>query len=172
MLPPFLRGSASVVVAASMLLSPVATALAAPSRIPPGTPVPLEFTREMSSRTAEKGDAVPLRVVEDVRVGGQVVIRRGAAAEGVVTKVHHRRSFGRKGELRIRLVRVRDVRGRYVPLEAYKTGHRFSAGGPGAAGGGLLVFGPLGLVAGAFVKGGEVTIHKGTRIQAEVAVPH
>jgi hypothetical protein len=83
--------------------------------------------------------------------------------------VHRRRSFGRKGELRIKLVNVRDVEGHRVPLEAYHSGKRFAAEGPGAAGGGLLVLGPVGAVAGVFVKGKEITIDKGTRIQAEVA---
>jgi hypothetical protein len=137
--------------------------------VPPGTPVMLEFMQSVSSKTARKGDAVRLRVYTAVVHNGKTLIRQDAPAEGIVEEVHRRRSFGRKGELRIKLVNVRDVDGHRVPLEAYHSGNRFAAEGPGAAGGGLLVLGPVGAVAGVFVKGKEITIDKGTRIQAEVA---
>lgn len=137
--------------------------------VPPGTPVTLEFTQEVSTRTAKVGDHISMRVYTDVVVNGKRLIRQDAPALGVVTAVHRRRSFGRKGELKIKLENVRDAQGTRVPLEPYKSGNRFSAGGPGAAGGGLLVFGPVGMVAGVFVKGKEIVITKGTRIQAQVA---
>lgn len=138
-------------------------------QVPPGTPVMLEFMQSVSTKTARKGDRVRLRVYAKVVVNGKTLIRQDAPAEGIVEKVHRRRSFGRKGELKIRLVQVRDVDGDRVPLEPYRSGKRFSAGGPGAAGGGLLVLGPLGAVAGVFVKGKDITIDKGTRITAIVA---
>jgi hypothetical protein len=137
--------------------------------VPGGTPVTLEFMQEVSSKTAHEGDTVKLRVYTDVVVDGKTVIRQDSVAEGVVAGVHRRRSFGRKGELRIQLQQVRDVKGTRVPLESYTSGNRFGAAGPGAAGAGLLVFGPVGAVAGVFVKGTEITIKKGTRIQAQVA---
>jgi hypothetical protein len=129
----------------------------------------LEFRQEVSSKTAKKGDRIRLRVYTPVQVDGKTVIEQDAPATGIVTAVHRRRSFGRKGEIRIKLEQVRDVSGARVPLEAYKSGDRFAAGGPGAAGAGLLVLGPVGAVAGVFVKGKDVTIEKGTRIQAQVA---
>jgi hypothetical protein len=151
------------------LLAPLA--VRAEPTVPAGTPVMLEFLKEVSSKTAKKGDKIPFRVHTDVVVDGKTLIRQDATAEGVVTKVHRRRSFGRQGELRIKLESVRDVNGTRVPLEPYTSGDRFKAEGPGAAGAGALVLGPVGLVAGVFVKGKEVTIDKGTRIQAQVFGP-
>lgn len=157
----------------SMITAMVTLALLAPARaaqtVPPGTPVNLQFTQTVSSRTAHVGDHVKMRVYTDVLVHGRTVIRQDAPAQGVVTAVHRRRSFGRKGELKIRLKHVLDAQRARVPLEPYQSGKRFKAGGPGASGAGLLVFGPVGLVAGVFVKGKEVTITKGTRIMAQVA---
>lgn len=149
------------------LLAPLSAR--AEQTIPAGTQVNLQFTQEVSTKTAKVGDHVTMRVYSDVLVNGKRLIRQDATAQGVVTTVHRPRTFGRKGELKIKLEHVKDVNGRRVPLEPYKSGERFGAGGPGAAGGGLLVFGPVGLVAGVFVKGKEIVITKGTRIQAQVA---
>ena len=152
------------------LLTPLAAAQAQ-TMVPAGTKVPLEFTQPVSTKTAQKGDTVELRVSEDVVVDGRTVIPAGAPAEGVITDVHRGRTFGRRGELKIRLTHVRDANGDRVPIERYKSGERFNAGGPGAAGAGLLVLGPVGLAAGALVHGHDFTIKTGTRIEAEVAGP-
>lgn len=160
--------SGAAAVALSLALLAPSAAWAAQS-VPPGTQVMLQFAQTVSTKTARVGDLVRMRVYTDVLVNGRRVIRQDAPAQGVVTTVHRPRTFGRKGELKIRLQHVRDVRGTRVPLEPYKSGNRFAAGGPAAAGGGLLVFGPVGLVAGVFVKGKEITITKGTRIEAQVA---
>jgi len=164
------RANRAAVLAAVFTLT-LMTALAgtAEPRIPAGTPVMLEFVEEVSSRTAKKGDPVRLRVYTDVLVDGKVLIKQDSLAQGIVEDVHRRRSFGRKGELKLKLQHVADVTGARVPLEPYESGKRFKAEGPGATGAGLLVFGPVGAIAGVFVKGKEVTIRRGTRIQAQVA---
>lgn len=156
-------------VAAAALTVGILNGARADVQVPPGTPVMLEFMQTVSTKTARKGDRVRLRVYTKVVHNGRTLIRQDAPAEGVVEKVHRRRSFGRKGELKIRLIDVKDVDGDRVPLEPYRTGNRFSGGGPAAAGGGLLVLGPVGAVAGVFVKGKDITIDRGTRIVATVA---
>jgi hypothetical protein len=149
-----------------------AALLAGPARadspVPPGTPIILQFEQDVSTKEAHKGDEIRLRVYTDVVVGGKTLIRQDAPARGIVENVRKPRSFGRRAELKIRLESVRDVSGRRVALEPYTSGDRFTAGGVGASGAGLLVLGPVGLVGGAFVKGNHVKISKGTRIQAEV----
>jgi len=149
------------------LLCAPAAARAAQS-VPPGTAVLLQFDDEVSTKTAKKGDRIHLRVYTDVVVNGKTLIKQDAPATGTVTNVRKPRSFGRRGELKVRLENVTDVTGARVPLEPYSTGDRFKATGPGAAGAGLVVLGPVGLVGGAFVKGSHITIDKGTRIQAVV----
>jgi hypothetical protein len=153
-------------VSVALLLAPAACRAAL--SVPPGTAVLLQFDDEVSTKTAKKGDQIHLRVYADVVVNGKTLIKQDAPATGTVTDVRKPRSFGRRGELKVRLENVTDVTGARVPLEPYSTGDRFKASGPGAAGAGLVVLGPVGLVGGAFVKGNHVTIDKGTRIQAVV----
>lgn len=136
--------------------------------VPPGTAVLLQFQQDVSTKTAKKGDQIALRVYTDVVVDGKTLIKQDAPAVGIIESVRKPRSFGRRAELKLRLDSVKDVNGTRVPLEPYTTGDRFKATGPGAAGAGLLVLGPVGLVGGAFVKGSHITIDKGTRIQAAV----
>jgi len=151
---------------APFLLSP--TACRAAQVVPAGTTVLLQFEDAISTKTAKKGDQIHLRVYTDVVVNGKTLIKQDAPATGTVSDVRRPRSFGRRGVLKVRLENVTDVNGARVPLEPYSTGDRFKAAGPGAAGAGLVVLGPVGLVGGAFVKGNHVSIDKGTRIQAIV----
>ena len=139
--------------------------------LPRGTVVALTFSERLQSQNTQKGQTVKLRAWSDVLVDGKVVIRQDAPAHGIVTQVKKPGSFGRKARIRVRLEWVEDVNGGHVPLQAYTTGRRFDPKGPGAAAGGLLLFGPVGLVGGLFVKGGHITIKQGTRIQAKVLAP-
>ncbi len=144
----------------------VNSASAAP--VPPGTPVMLQFMETISTKTAQKGDKIRLRVYTNVVVDGKTLIAQDAPGVGVVTEVRRPGGFGKRGRLKIRLDNVQAIDGSRVALEAYKSGERFSAEGPGAATAGLVVLGPVGLVGGAFIKGKHVTIDEGTRIQARV----
>ena len=153
---------------AACLLAVAACARAA-EPVPPGTPVMLQFLEEVSTKTAKEGDPVKLRVYTNVVVNGKTLIRQDAPATGVITDVRKPKRFGKRAELKIRLENVQDVAGNRVPLEAYSSGKRFRAGGPGASGAGLLILGPVGLVGGAFVKGKHITVDSGTRIEAKVA---
>ncbi len=141
----------------------------AEQRVPGGTQVMLAFNQEVNSKTAKPGDKVALRVNTDVVVGGKTLIKLDSAAEGTIVSVKKPGIFGKKAELKMSLSHVMDVTGARVPLDPYNSGQRFGKTGPGAAGAGLLVLGPVGLVGGAFIKGKEITIAKGTRIQATVA---
>ncbi len=137
--------------------------------IPEGTVVILQFDQDVSTMSAKKGDLIPLRVHSDVVVNGKTVVRQDSKATGVVTDIDKPGRFGKRGKLKIRLESVEDVNGRRISLDPYSSGERFNAEGPGAAGAGLLVLGPIGVVGGAFIKGKHVQIDKGTRIQARVA---
>src|ERR1051325_3006230 len=147
------------------------TLFALPARaatVPAGTPVMMQFEDTVSPKTAKRGDVIAFRVVSDVTDNGQTVIRDGAPAVGIVESVKKPGRFGKRGELKIRMQTVNDVNGGTVNLEPYTSGKRFSAAGPGASAGGLLILGPVGLVGGAVVKGSNVTIDSGTRIEARV----
>jgi len=150
----------------SVLVAPV---FAATVTVPAGTKVPLEFAQSVDSGTAHKGDLVKLRVHEDVMVNGEKVIAAGAPATARVAEVKKPKPFGGKAEIKINQLRVRAANGREMQLDQYNSGKRFmdpKAGG--AATGGLILLGPIGLAAGAFFKGGHMLIKSGTHIDAAV----
>jgi len=63
--------------------NPANPAINAPAN---GTPVPLVFAGDVSSRTASVGDKIPLTLSEDLLIGN-VVIKKGATAVATVTAV-------------------------------------------------------------------------------------
>src|SRR3954471_3099067 len=149
----------------SALVSPV---LAAEITLPAGTKVPLEFAQTVASRTAKKGDVVKLTVADDVVVNGEKATAKGAPAAATVSDVSHGKAFGKKAEVKLENLRVTAADGRLIQLGHYDSGKRVDPKGPGAAAGGLILLGPIGLAAGAFIKGGHLVIKPGTHIDAEV----
>jgi hypothetical protein len=162
------RGAADLL-AGVFLFALVAPTLAAGASVPAGTKVSLGFTQQLDSRHARKGDLVHLRAQEDVTVNGEKVIARGASVTARVMDVQKPKRFGQKAVIKLDQVRVRGVDGRQIQLGQYTSGKRF--GDPkagGAAAGGLIVLGPIGLAAGAFFKGGHLVIKPGTTVVGAV----
>ena len=81
-----------------------------------GTPVKLQLTKEVSSATAQVGDAVNFDTLEDVRLGDAVVIPKGSHALGKVTTVVPKRRMGRAGKLDISVEYVRLPSGEKLAL--------------------------------------------------------
>ena len=70
-----------------LLLSITAIASGARLLIPKGTKVTVVFDQALNSKTTKVGQRVRLHVKDDVLVGGQKAIRRGAPVQGVISKV-------------------------------------------------------------------------------------
>ena len=92
--------------------SPTGVASSAPSNpseftLRNGTPVHLKLGKTISSSTAHVGEAVDLRVAEEVIVDGLAVIPRGAEATGLVKEVEPRRRLGHGGKLAFSIDSVR-----------------------------------------------------------------
>ena len=85
-------------------------------RLPMGTLVSLELMSELNPRDLEVGYLVDLRVRVDVVVNGEVLIRTGAYAEGVVKEVEARRSPNSRSRLVIEAVMLQAADGQLVPL--------------------------------------------------------
>jgi hypothetical protein len=141
----------------------VAITPAAPAKvhIPEGTEVPLLFVDALSSSTNGEGDRFTLRVDGDVKVGGQVAIKAGSVAVGMVTNARKRGYMGKAGELNVILdhVNVGDDR---VKLRASKG--KTGDAKVGATVALTVLFGPLGLLK----RGHDIDIKPGTPITAFV----
>lgn len=135
-----------------------------------GTPVKLRLTRNLSSASDKKGDTVDFEVVEDVNVGGVLVIPRNGLAWATITEAQPKRRMGRGGKLDVNIDTVRLKDGEKVGLRAVKENK--GGGHVGAMTGAMVATGivffpaaPLFL----FMHGKDINIPKGTEITAYVA---
>jgi hypothetical protein len=130
-----------------------------------GTPIKLRLSQTVSSADARVNDRVEFEVLEDVLVGGVVVIPKGGAALGTVTEAMPKRRMARGGKLEIVMDSVRLVDGQKAALRAVKDGKG------GGHTGGMTV----GIVAAAIVfwpaaplfllmHGKDITFPKGTDV--------
>jgi len=87
-----------------LLHTPMRAAQQQPSQnsfatIPDGIPVRLSLKEALSSETSKVGDDIHLEVIEDVNVGGLIVIPGGTSAIGHILKDQHKKMLGRGGKL-------------------------------------------------------------------------
>jgi len=132
--------------------------------LPVGTLVVLETTNLVSSKDAQVGQTISLRVKYDVKIKGKLVIKAGSAGSAQVVTAEHRKGMGKQGSLSIKPSVVQAVDGQMVPL----TGSGSSSAGDdtkGAAIGLAVVVSPLFLLK----KGKDATIPPGYELQANVA---
>lgn len=95
-------------------------ASAASVTIPNGTPIDLMFQSTVSAETAVVGQTIPLSVVNEVKVGGIVVIAQGALAQGEVVAAQQRGSVGKAASINVILRSVQAVDGTSVSLTGQK----------------------------------------------------
>lgn len=134
------------------------------------TPVRLKLTRLMSSKDAKVDEKVDFEVLEDVKVGENIVIQRGGLAIATVTEARPRRRLGRSGKLNMNIDYVQLTTGDKVPLRAIKggTGGTRTAAMTGAMVATGIVFFPAAPLF-LFMKGKNIEIPKGTEITAYIA---
>ncbi len=88
---------------ASQNAAPAATAPPIPSDlklvVTKGTPVPLVFTSDVDSKTAQVGDKISFALADDLVVAGTVVAKKGSPAAGTVIQVNKTGAGGLPGEI-------------------------------------------------------------------------
>jgi hypothetical protein len=126
--------------------------------VPEGTEFSVVTVDEMSSKTANKDDAVPMKTDEPVLVGNQVVIPKGAFVRASVADVKRAGHFGHAGTLSLKVESTTAGDGQKIPLRASKS----SAGDShmGATVALTVLFGPLGLLK----HGNDVKYPAGTKV--------
>lgn len=125
----------------------------------------IAFTQEMSTKNSRKGDVVYFKAADNLYVGDVLVIPKGANGVGEIKKVVQPGIFGKDGRIDITFTYVLGVDGTKIPVtmgELAKQKAESIAGAAGAAIGGMIILGPVGIVGGAFVKGNSVTIPVGS----------
>lgn len=129
-----------------------------------GTLVVLETSNPLSSKDAQAGQSVSLRVKYDVMVSGRAVIKAGAPGSAQVVAAEQRKGLGKEGTLSIKPTVVQAVDGQMIPL----SGNGVGQSGQDTKGGTIalaVVVSPLFLLK----KGKDATIPAGYEMQATVA---
>lgn len=130
------------------------------AKVPDGEKVRLLLMEEVSSATAQEGDRVNLTVAEDVKVGEDVIIAKGAAAAGKISHAKKKGMLGEGGKLTMSLDQVKCVDGQNVRIRA--TASREGDDKLGKTVAVFVLAGPFAVL----VKGKDVTSPKGTEYAA------
>jgi len=137
--------------------------------IPAGTEIRLRMKKDLSSRTATKGDTIPMVVADDLFINGNILaMTRGGIVTAEVKNVRRGGRFGRTGYVNLDVRNIESMDASLLPIKIEDAGSKLDKRKIGMAAGastlGYLVLGPIGLAGGAFIKGGEVEVPAGTEI--------
>ena len=141
--------------------------------VPQNTLINIALTKSINAKNEVVGDTIPFRVSEDVMVGDVLVFAAGAQGVGTVTKVKQAKNFGRNAELEINFEKVKSVDGKFVKTyvgEEAKAEMKHLAYATGASVAGMLVLGPVGIVAGALVHGKNIELPEGSQAVIQTSV--
>lgn len=108
----------------------------------------IAFTNEMSTKQSRQGDLVTFKAADNLYVGDVLVIPKGATGVGKIKKVVQPGIFGKDGRIDIEFTNIYAVDGTPINLfvgELAKQQAESIAGAAGAAIGGMIVLGPVGL---------------------------
>lgn len=137
-----------------------------------GTDLHLVFDSSLSSKTAKVGDRVRFHVEDPLQVNGTTVVARGTKVIGIIQGVHGRGRYGVNARVQLHMTSVRAVNGQAIPIQSKtrgsSVGNRTGEAAAATAGSALLL-GPIGLAAGLFVVGKNVSAHPGDKATVEVA---
>jgi hypothetical protein len=126
-----------------------------------GTPVPMQTVEPLSSKRALQGQRFALRVAEEVRVDGLLVIPKGAHGEGQVSRVVTKGVMGKPGKLEVQVMFV-EVGGRRIRLDGKAKDKGSSGAGP------VILAAPLIGVSAAMFTGKSAVIPVGSIIDGFV----
>jgi hypothetical protein len=139
--------------------------------LPKDSLLKVKFMNDISSKTNQMGEQIDFVVDDNVYVGETLVLPKGAKGYGTIKKIVPARSFGRDARIDLDFSHVIAMDGSRVPVyvgELAKQEAKTAAGAAGASIGGMIIFGPIGVVGGVFVKGQSVTIPAGTNTFVQV----
>lgn len=127
-----------------------------------GTPIRLRTTNTISSADAHVDDRVDFEVVDDIKVGDVVIVKRGTPAIGTVTEARSKGRMGKGGKLNVNIDFTKTVTGEKVSLRGVKDlqGGGHTGAMTGAMVGTAIVFWPAAPFF-LFMHGKDITVPKG-----------
>ena len=138
-----------------------------PVSVPANTLIKIALVTPVNAKNLKVGDTIEYQIADDVFVNDVLVFTKGSRGEGTVTKVRQARNFGRNAEVQIDFKETKALDGTYVTTyigEEAKKEMEHLAMAAGASLAGIVVLGPIGVVAGAFVHGKNIDLPAGTEL--------
>ena len=135
--------------------------------VPADTLVRIALSESITSKNIKVGDKVRYHVADDVLLDGVLLFVKGSEGIGTVTKVTPARNFGRNAELVVDFGKTKSIDGTFVDTfvgDAAKEEMTNMAMAAGASVAGMVLLGPVGIIAGAFIKGKNVEYSEGTEL--------
>ncbi len=139
--------------------------------LPKDSLIKVKFMQDISSKENQAGDVVDFVVDDNIYVGDALVLPKGAKGVGRIAKIVQPRIFGRDARIDLDFSHVIAVNDGAVPVtmgDLAKQQAKTAAGAAGASIGGMVLFGPVGIIGGAFVKGASVVIPAGSNTYVQV----
>lgn len=139
--------------------------------LPKDSLIKVKFMQDISSKENQAGDVIDFVVDDNIYVGDALVLPKGAKGVGRIAKIVQPRIFGRDARIDLDFSHVVAVNDGAVPVimgDLAKQQAKTAAGAAGASIGGMVLFGPVGIVGGAFVKGSSVVIPAGSNTYVQV----
>lgn len=135
--------------------------------VPANTLLKVSLVTPVNAKNLKVGDTIQYQVAEDVVENGMLLFAKGQPGVGTVTKVTQARNFGRDAEVVIDFKSTKAMDGTNVETfvgEEAKKKMESLAMAAGASLAGILLLGPIGVVAGIFVNGKNVNLPAGTEL--------
>lgn len=135
--------------------------------VPANTLVKVALADPVNAKNLKVGDKIRYQVADDVVVDGVLLFAKGEPGEGTVTKVQQAQNFGRSAEVNIEFEKTKSIDGTDIDTfvgDKAKEETKSMAMAAGASIAGMVLLGPIGIVAGAFVKGQNIDLPVGTEL--------
>ena len=135
--------------------------------VPANTLIKVSLVTPVNAKNLKAGDTIQYKVAEDVVENGMLLFAKGESGTGTVTKVKQARNFGRDAEVVIDFKSTKAMDGTnvdtFVGAEAKKQMETLAMAA-GASLAGIVLLGPIGVVAGIFVNGKNIDLPAGTEL--------
>src|SRR6056297_343849 len=139
-------------------------------RIPKNTLIKIKTFDKVSSVSSKSGDKVRFEVSEDVYIDSKLAIPAGSTGIMEISQVEKSCNLGKEGKIDLNFSKVMAIDGTEVRVDLDEEAQMMNESQQLALGASILgaaVLGPVGLIAGYFVKGKEEELPKGSEIYVQ-----
>lgn len=131
----------------------------------------VELLEKITSETARRGEKVPYRVIEDIKVKNNLIIPKGSRGYVEITQIEEAGKMGKDGDIKIAFPELETIDGTNIQVaiqEEAKEENETQKLAIGASVLGTALLGLPGVVAGYFVEGKDEEIPAGSEMYIQV----